>query len=135
MRNAEIPDEARKSPSARKFGAILAALAGEGKQGYALAELNDLLSDLAPVEFEAVVGEADLLELSPWGENYVAAMVEHAAQRAGVAPPSWTRAVAPLEEPWFASPLARHRPHLLRVSPVPFRRRNLFVDSTVGDRV
>jgi hypothetical protein len=27
------------------------------------------------------------------------------------------------------------RAHLLRVSPTAFRRRNLFVDATVGDRV
>ena len=36
---------------------------------------------------------------------------------------------------WFASELKSLRLHLLTKSPAPFRRRNLFVDSTLGDRV
>jgi hypothetical protein len=43
--------------------------------------------------------------------------------------------VKPLERPWFASSLKSLRLHLLTASPPPFRRRNLFVDSTIGDRV
>jgi len=37
--------------------------------------------------------------------------------------------------PWFAVPFPSLRPYLLRVSPVAFKRRNIFIDSTVGDRV
>jgi hypothetical protein len=43
--------------------------------------------------------------------------------------------VEPLERPWFAVPFASLRPHLLSAAPIAFKRRNLFVDATVGDRV
>jgi len=62
-------------------------------------------------------------------------MVEQATCRKGVRPPSWVNDVPPLESPLFASDLESLRAHLLRVSPIPFRRRNLFVDAAVGDRV
>jgi len=81
------------------------------------------------------VADADLTGLDETDGNRVAAMVEHASGRRGVAPPSWTRDVLPLEAPVFATDLKSLRAHLLRVSPVAFRRRNLFVDATVGDRV
>ncbi len=67
--------------------------------------------------------------------NYVAAMVEQAAHMKRVRPPAWTARVEPLETPWFATSLESLRLHLLRASPVPFKRRNLFVDSAVGARV
>jgi hypothetical protein len=43
--------------------------------------------------------------------------------------------VAPLDEPWFAVPLESLRPHLLRVSPVPFKHRILFIDASTSARV
>jgi hypothetical protein len=45
------------------------------------------------------------------------------------------REVPPLEEPHFATTLEGLRLHLLQVSPVPFKRRNIFIDSSLGDRV
>jgi hypothetical protein len=60
-------------------------------------------------------------------------MVELAAHQKGVVPPAWVREVPPLDEPHFATPLEGLR--LLRASPVPFKRRNIFIDSSVGDRV
>lgn len=63
-------------------------------------------------------------------------MVELAAHRREVPPPAWVRDVEPMEmEPRFATPLAGLRLHLLRASPVPFKRRNIFIDSSIGDRV
>jgi len=81
------------------------------------------------------VGDADLDGLSPFLRNYVAATVEQTAHLRKVAPPAWVREVEPLEEPWFAVRFASLRAHLLVASPVAFKRRNLFVDSTVGDQV
>jgi hypothetical protein len=126
----------RALPPARiKFAAILARL-GDGEEGrYALAELNDFLTALAPAELPEAVANADLRERSPFLRNYVAAMVEQASHQKRVPPPSWTAEVEPLELPYFATPLKSLRPHLLRASPVPFKRRNIFIDSTVGDRV
>jgi len=102
---------------------------------FALAELNDVLARLAPTEFREAVANLDLEGLSPFLQNYVTAMIEHAAHQKGEAPPSWVRDVDPLERPYFAAPFSRLRPHLLHAAPVAFKRRNLFVDATVGDRV
>jgi uncharacterized protein (DUF1778 family) len=126
----------RLLPAAKqRFGELLRALRDEEEIRFTLAELNDLLAGLAPAEFRAAVDEADLRELEPYLRNYVAAMVELAAHQKRVAPPLWVNDVEPLEEARFAAPLASLRLHLLRAAPVPFVRRNIFVDSSIGDRV
>lgn len=126
----------RALPSGRlRFGEILRSLHRGGERRFALAELNDFLSALAPVELGDALQDADLRDLAPLERNYVAAMVEQAAALKGVEPPAWTGEVPPLEEPYFATPLKSLRPHLLRSAPVPFKRRNLFLDAGVGDRV
>lgn len=118
-----------------RFEEILRTLRAGRDHRFALAELNDLLAGLAPVEFPDAVGAADLSGVPAFVANYVAAMVEHAAQLAGIEPPAWTMSVEPLERPHFATALRSLRLHLLRSSPLPFKRRNIFVDSSVGARV
>jgi hypothetical protein len=113
----------------------LEALRDDDQPGFALAELNDLLSGLTSEELCGAVEHADLTGLTPYLRNYVAAMVELAAHRRDVPPPAWVRDVEPMEEPRFATPLAGLRLHLLRTAPVPFKRRNIFIDSSIGDRV
>ncbi len=122
-------------PSRSRLHEIVRALQEEENQRFALAELNDLLSGLARIEFPHAVEDAEIGDLSPLLQNYMAAMVEQAVDQKGATPPSWTREVEPLEEPHFAVPFASLRPYLLRASPVAFKRRNIFVDSGVGDRV
>ena len=99
---------------------------------YPLAELNDLLT----------AADGDDVRSLPRPEisdqyrlNYVTAMVELAAHRAGVVPPLWTSAIPPLDRPRFIDSSMRLRAHLLTASPPPFRRRNIFIDSSLGDRV
>lgn len=118
-----------------RFAEILDALRDGADRRYALAELNDLLSSLPPGRFPDAVARAELRDLSPYLRNYVAAMVEQAAHQRRLAPPAWVHDVAPLEEPRFATDLKSLRLHLLREAPVPFKRRNIFVDSGVGARV
>jgi uncharacterized protein (DUF1778 family) len=127
----------RALPDARiRFAELLEALRVDARAGFVLAELNELLSALASGELCGAVEHADLTGLSPYLQNYVAAMVELAAHRRDVPPPAWVRDVAPMEmEPRFATPLAGLRLHLLRTAPVPFKRRNIFIDSSLGDRV
>jgi hypothetical protein len=124
-------------PEARlQFARLLEALRDDERPSFALAELNDLLSGLTAGELGSAVEHADLAELTPYLRNYVAAMVELAAHRLDVPPPAWVRDVEPLETtPHFATSLASLRLHLLRTSPVPFKRRNIFIDSSIGDRV
>jgi uncharacterized protein (DUF1778 family) len=102
---------------------------------FALAELNALLSALTGGELRDAVAAPPPPGLSPFLANYVAAMVEYACARRAIAIPEWTRAIEPLAEPVFGSDLPGLRLHLLTQSPAPFRLRNIFIDSTVGDRV
>jgi uncharacterized protein (DUF1778 family) len=120
-----------------RFAEIVRALAGVEDHRFALAELNDLLAGMAGAELTEAIATAPrvMSDLSPFLANYVAAMVEQASHERDVSPPAWVGEVPPLPEPYFATPLRSLRLHLLRATPVPFKRRNLFVDSAVGARV
>jgi hypothetical protein len=118
-----------------RFAALVRQLGTDPDHRYVLAELNDLLRDCPPLAFAETVAAADLFGVSPYLQNYVAAMVEQAAEQKGSTPPVWARMVEPLSEPHFATPLKTLRVYLLRASPVPFKRRNIFVDAGVGARV
>jgi hypothetical protein len=124
-------------PGGARFGQIVRALeaAGDERRSYVLADLNDFLSELSPGELREAVGQGVVERLSNFEQNYVAAMVEHACVRKGVVPPAWTDGVPPLPRPRFATELLSLRPHLLRASPVAFKRRNIFIDSSIGNRV
>ena len=93
------------------------------------------LAGLGARELPGAIDAPPPRELSDFHANYLAAMAELACARHGVAPPAWTREVAPLARPAFASELASLRLHLLAHSPAPFRRRNLFIDTAVGGQV
>ena len=128
----------RTLPEARlRFSEIIGVLGDREDYRFALAELNDLLSGLTRAQLPDAVAVAPpkMRDLSPFLQNYVAAMVEQAAHQREVPPPSWGRDVSPLEAPYFATPLRSLRLHLLRAAPAPFKRRNIFVDSGVGARV
>ncbi|MBY0506678.1 MAG: hypothetical protein K2X03_22355 [Bryobacteraceae bacterium] len=110
----------------------LAGELGKEKPAFLLAEINDLLTSASASEIDSLRAPAiDDAYLA----NYVAAMVEQAAHRQGRRPPQWTANVAPLTQPVFAVPWMSLRAHLLLESPIPFRRRNIFIDATIGDRV
>jgi len=121
--------------AALRFQRILSAVGETDGGSFALAELSDLLAGLSARELEHATAGGLPDGLSPRLQNLVAAMVEHCAAERHGAPPPWARRIPPLSAPWFAVDLPRLRGYLLRVSPTAFRRRNLFVDSTVGDRV
>ncbi len=127
---------ARLLPASREtFQRLTESLCGSSpERPYWLAELNEFLARLSPAQLVDAVCEAPP-PLEPYMANYVAAMIETAAHRAAVAPPSWTARVAPLTEPVFGSDLPGLRLHLLLNAPPAFRRRNIFIDSTIGDRV
>lgn len=117
---------------AKSFDELTGALATAARIAYPLAELNDLLTGAPGHEIASLPKPqiADAYRL-----NYVTAMVELAAHRRGVAPPAWVRDVPPLASPVFIDPSLALRPHLLTSSPPPFQRRNIFIDSSLGDRV
>ena len=102
---------------------------------FALAELNGWRGALGADELPEAVASPPPPGLTPYLANYLAAMVEYACGRHDVPPPTWTGAIPPLAEPVFGSELMSLRLYLLTHSPPPFRRRNIFIDATVGGRV
>jgi hypothetical protein len=118
-----------------EFRECIEACRGPAAPAFALAELNSLLSRLTAAELSDAIAPAPVATLSPFLANYVAAMIESACEKRGIPLPSWTRAIAPLTEPAFGSSLQSLRLHLLKHSPAPFKRRNIFIDSSLGDRV
>jgi hypothetical protein len=122
------------SAPAMRFQECVSATAGQ-KFSFGLAELNSLLTSLSAIELKEAVAAPPVLALSPFVSNYVSAMVELACARRAVPVPSWTRAVVPLNDPWFASASLSLRQYLLTATPAPFRTRNIFIDSSLGSRV
>lgn len=118
-----------------RFEKLVHNLHDDPNPRFGLAALNDFLSELLPTQIDDAARFAELAGLSQFLQNYVAAMVEQACAQKRATPPTWVREVPPLDEPHFAGGLKTLRVHLLRASPVPFKRRNLFVDSSIGDQV
>ncbi len=113
----------------------IAGLDDDAERSYALAALHDWLVGASPPEFAAVAAGLDVSGIDPLWQNYVAALVEQAATRKAVSVPDWVTRIQPLDKPWFAVPFASLRPHLIKSAPVPFKRRNIFVDTGLGSRV
>ncbi len=117
------------------FQKLLRKISDNSKTKYVLAELHDLLKNSSSDEFEIMVSNPPPLTLSPFYLNYIAAMVEYTANLKTRRAPRWTKDIRPLEKPHFGSDLKSLRLYLLTHTPPPFRRRNIFIDSTVGKRI
>lgn len=99
-----------------------------------LAELRRLI-DAVPGPEMHELPEPGPGTLTPVLANTVAALIEAAAHRKGVAPPDWVARVPRLSRPHFGWTLVSLRPHQIRVTPVAFKRRNLFFDPAAGPYV
>ena len=117
------------------FQEMLGELKNNTDPKYVLAAIHDLLNAAAADEFELMAAQPPQVFLPSYLANYIAAMVECAAVQKGRKAPLWTREISPLEQPVFGSDLESLKLHLLTHSPPPFRRRNIFIDSTIGERV
>ena len=124
----------RVLPSSRHaFQQATLDLSAAARPSLILADINALLSRLTAGELRDAVELPPDTQLPPYLANYVAAMIELASQRRGIQPPGWLRRIPPLAEPVFGSSLHSLRLHLLTHAPAPFRRRNIFIDSSIGD--
>lgn len=132
--SAYVLSRALPTPAIR-LQACIEACAGPAPPSFGLAELNSLLTGWTGAELRDAISTPPIAALTPFVSNYIAAMVEQACERRSVRVPGWIRAIQPLPEPAFGSTLKSLRLHLLAHSPPPFRRRNIFIDATVGDRV
>lgn len=110
-----------------EFSRRIAGLRGSGNHAGVLAELHLFLSELTPEVLAVAVADTDVDELPILLRNYVAASVEQACHRWPITPPAWVDAVPPLDRPDFAWDLRSLRPHLMRVTPLAFKRRNVFI--------
>lgn len=121
---------------ASEFARRVAACKPGERGRYALAALNAFLSSLPATELTDAVTHRP----EPWPRdavvaNRIAAMVEVACVRLKSHLPAWIHDIEPLEAPVFDSELKGLRLYLLSNSPPAFRRRNLFVDASIGDQV
>jgi hypothetical protein len=120
---------------AMQLQACAESCTGPAPASFGLAELNGFLSRWTAAELRDAIAAPPTAALTPFLSNYIAAMIERACERSSVRVPAWVAAIAPLPDPAFGSTLKSLRLHLLTHSPPPFRRRNIFIDSSVGDRV
>ena len=132
--SAYVLSRALPSP-AIQLQASIEACAGPAPASFGLAELNTLLTGWTAAELHDAIATPPTAALTPFLSNYVAALIEQACEQRSVRVPAWVRAVAPLPDPMFGSELKSLRLHLLTHSPPPFRRRNIFIDASIGDRV
>jgi len=118
----------------KRFSTILNKFAKE-EQTFVLAELHDFLCGLNRKNFEPAVYLKPTVSLSNFHINYIIAMIVFRANQLNSTPPKWISDFPILEKPHFGSNLKSLRLHLLINSPVAFKQRNIFIDSTIGDRV
>ncbi|MBI4500601.1 MAG: hypothetical protein HY700_05515 [Gemmatimonadetes bacterium] len=120
---------------ADRFQALVARVADRARRRYALAELADWLRGLPAGAFARAVESAPKATLDGEWLNYLAGAIEVAAAARGLPAPRWVPEVATPDAPLFGSGLAAVRLHLLSRAPVAFRRRNVFVDASIDQRV
>lgn len=121
--------------SAQQFADCVVECSRRDGGRFGFAELNGLLARWSATELEVAVADRPVAKLNPYTANTVAAMVELACARHGIRVPAWTRDIPPLTEPVFGSSLMSLRLYLLTHSPPAFRRRNIFIDSSLGAQV
>jgi len=118
-----------------EFQGLLNELVISTEPRFVLSEINSLLSKLNSVELKTLFSITLPVRLSDYLSNYVAAMVEYVCNQHQIKKPDWIKSIQPLKQPVFASKLQNLRLYLLTHSPAPFRRRNIFTDTTVGGQV
>lgn len=123
------------SPKQIEFQALVHELSKSSNSSYSFSAINDFLSRLSREEFSLALASEPAADLEAENANYLAAMVELAAQQKNISAPSWTQQIPALATPVFGTELKKLRMHLLLSSPLAFRRRNIFIDASIGDRV
>lgn len=118
-----------------RFQVLGAELNDRGSRRYAFAALNDMFTSASVDEFKLMTVEPPKVLLDDINANYLAAMIEFAALLKKINPPPWVSSIVPLTTPYFGTDIMSLRLYLLTHSPAVFRSRNIFIDSSLGDRV
>lgn len=111
-----------------EFTRRVQALGTHPQRMVALGELRSFLSELGLEEMREAIADVDLEGLAPVLRNYAAATVEQVVKERELPVPSWVTRVEPLDRPHFAWEVRSLWPHLMRIAPLTFKRRNVFVD-------
>lgn len=134
--NKAIPEQRKQ------FEEILLSLENErypltSDAKFNIAKLNDLLSGLTSVDFSKLFLDLNIFryQINEYLLNYITAMIETRAKQLNLLAPNWVKEVKPLTSPVFVEKLKSLRLYLLLNSPYEFRKRNIFIDSSVGARV
>ena len=119
----------------KEFLRVVEKLVSSKKQSYIYAEIHDLLMKCGNNIFNKTIESSPTVELNSFQINYVAAMVEYRAMQLNEKIPAWCSEITTLDTPYFGSSLKSLNLYLLLNSPLAFRKRNIFIDSSVGQRV
>lgn len=124
------------APSSSQFSDLIDWMLRAPDSHVPYAEFVDYLQTLPAARGRELAQKpARFAELTPLQQNEVCAWVEHRAALWGVQPPAWVMTVPGLAIPHFAGGLVSLRPYLLVVTPVVYRRRNLFTERGLGWRL
>lgn len=124
-------------PLAFEFQNLCAEIAKQGQSSdrfCVFAALSDFLQRLDSEELARATIDRPDAKLDEFSFNYVAAMVELACHQKKTKPSAWLLEAVGLKEPYFGSPLLSLRLYLLSHALIPFKKRNIFIDSSIGDR-
>ncbi len=119
----------------QQFQIILSEIESAEQPREAWAELHDFLTQLSKNEFLSALFDLPRSFQNTFKGNYIAAMIETTAQHKNFSFPAWTKHYMGLETPYFGSTMDSLRLHLLVSSPAPFRKRNIFIDTSIGGRI
>ena len=125
-----------KGPDDTEFNSLIAWMLRTPDSHVPYAEFVDYLQTLPASRGAELAAMPDRFgELTPLHQNQVCGWIEHRAALWGVNPPRWVFSVPSLETPHYAGGLISLRPYLLVVTPVVYRRRNIFTERGLGWRL
>ena len=120
-----------------QWESLLANLQGSKSEDlhYPWAAIIDFLTPLNANQFQHLFQSAHKWALSPENLNYLAATVERKALNLGISAPKWLLDIPPCANPYFADETPKLKLYLLLHGDPVFRRRNIFIDSSIGGRI
>ena len=99
------------------------------------AAIIDFLTPLDANQFQHLFQYAEQWNLDPENQNYLAATIERKALSLNIPAPKWLSEIAPCAYPYFEDETPKLKQYLLLHGDPVFRRRNIFIDSSIGGRI
>jgi len=126
-----------KPQGVAETGRLVAKAIRDGEDPF--IPIRDFVDDFNSADMDGRYGlcaEEPPLTGDPRFDAYLAAMVELFSLRNGISPPAWVEGKARfLDQSWFREPREYFWPMALVQTPLPFRRRLVFIEESEFDRV